>query len=64
MKLPEIPLTDRRGSLKAFVQAVRTGQEPESSGDDHLQTLALMVAAVESATSRVPVSLDKGQRSS
>jgi len=60
VKLPEIPLTDRRGSLKAFVQAVRTGQEPESSGDDNLQTLALMVAAVESATSGVPVSLDKG----
>ena len=62
VKLPEIPLTDRRGSLKAFVQAVRTGQEPESSGDDNLQTLALMVAAVESATSRVPVSLDKGHQ--
>src|SRR6266567_4523113 len=62
VKLPEIPLTDRSGSLKAFVQAVRTGQEPESSGDDNLQTLALMVAAVESATCRVPVSLDKGHQ--
>lgn len=64
VKLPETPLTDRRGSLKAFVQAVRTGQEPECTGEDNLRTLALMVAAVESATSRVPVSLEKGQKSS
>ena len=64
VKLPEIPLTDRGGSLKAFVQAVRTGQEPECSGEDNLHTLALMFAAVESATSRVPVSLEKGQRDS
>jgi predicted dehydrogenase len=57
LHLPEMPLTDRRGSLQAFVQAVCTGQEPESSGRDNLHTLALMLAAVESATSRLPVSL-------
>lgn len=57
LQLPEIPFTDRKGSLQAFVQAVRTGQEPETSGRDNLRTLALMLAAVESATSHVPVSL-------
>ena len=57
VKLPEIPFTDRRGSLQAFVQAVQTGQEPESSGRDNLHSLALVYAAVEAATSGLPVSL-------
>ena len=56
-KLPALELTDRRGSLQAFVRAVQTGQEPECSGRDNLHSLALMYAAVESATSHVPVSL-------
>ncbi|TME00388.1 MAG: Gfo/Idh/MocA family oxidoreductase [Chloroflexi bacterium] len=51
VKLPEMPLTDRRGSLESFVQAVRTGQEPECSGRDNLHTLALMLSALESARS-------------
>jgi predicted dehydrogenase len=50
-----MPLTDRRGNLHAFVQAIRTGQEPECSGRDNLHTIAFMGAAVESATSRLPV---------
>ena len=57
VKLPEIALTDRRGSLQAFVQAVRTGQEPECSGRDNLHSLALMYAAVEAATFRSCISL-------
>ena len=57
VQLPEMLLTDRRGSLKAFVQAVWTGQEPECSGRDNLHTIELMLAAVESATSRLPVSI-------
>jgi predicted dehydrogenase len=55
--LPELTLTDRQGSLKAFVRALDTGQEPECSGRDNLNTLALALAAVESATSGLPVSL-------
>ncbi|HYX51696.1 MAG TPA: hypothetical protein VE843_18250, partial [Ktedonobacteraceae bacterium] len=57
VRLPEVTLTDRQGSLKAFVRAMCTGQEPECSGRDNLHTLALMLAAVESATSDLPVSL-------
>ena len=57
VKLPALALTDRLGSLQAFAQAVRTGQEPECSGRDNLRSLALMQAAIESATSHLPVSL-------
>lgn len=56
--LPEEPLRDRLGSLSSFVQAIYTGQEPECSGRDNLRTLELMLAAVESANTGVPVSLD------
>ena len=55
--LPKVPQNDRHGSLVAFVKAVRTGQEPESSGRDNIKTLALMLACVEAASSGLPVSL-------
>jgi predicted dehydrogenase len=55
VKLPEVPLTDRSGCLNAFVQALQSGQEPESSGRDNLKTLALMLASVEAAATEQPV---------
>jgi predicted dehydrogenase len=55
--LPDIPLTDRNGSLAAFVEAVRTGKEPETSGRNNLPTLALMFAAIKSARTGEPVYL-------
>ncbi|MBE3557973.1 MAG: Gfo/Idh/MocA family oxidoreductase [Ktedonobacteraceae bacterium] len=64
LALPEVPLTDRHGSLHAFVQAIRTGQEPESSGRDNLQTLALMLAAVKSATDGSLIKLQGSDRKS
>ena len=57
VRLPAFEFTDRRGSLRAFAQAVQTGQEPGSSGRDNLHSLALMFAAVESATTHLPVLL-------
>ncbi len=47
--LPALPLIDRAGVLTEFVAAVRERREPESSGRDNLGTLALSLAAIESA---------------
>lgn len=47
--LPEVPFLDRKGSLHAFVAAVRTGQQPESNGPDNFNTLALTLASVTSS---------------
>jgi len=55
LKLPEVPLIDRHGTLAAFVTAVQTGAEPETSGSNNLRTLALMLAAVKSAHTGDPV---------
>src|SRR6266516_595525 len=57
IKLPEVPLFDRHGTLNAFVEAIRTGEEPETSGRRNLKTLALMLAAVESAVSGQPMAI-------
>lgn len=57
LKLPELHYIDRAGSLDAFAQAVINGSEPECSGRDNLDTLALMFAAIESVETHRPVSL-------
>lgn len=57
IKLPDYPLTDRHGSLNAFLHAIQSGQEPASSGRDNLKTLALMFTAIESAVSEKPLTL-------
>ncbi len=51
--------TDRCGSLAEFVRALRENREPESSGRDNLGSLALVAAAVESATRRETVKLPR-----
>jgi predicted dehydrogenase len=55
IEFPELPYAGRAGSLFAFSEAIRTGQEPESSARDNLRSLGLMAAAVESAASGLPV---------
>jgi predicted dehydrogenase len=57
VKLPEMELVDRKGSLQAFVQSLESGETPESSARDNLNTLALMFAAIQSAESGLPVTL-------
>jgi predicted dehydrogenase len=55
--LPALPLIDWAASLAEFAAAVRSGREPESSGRENLGTLALTLAAVESAQRGAPVAL-------
>ncbi len=55
MPLPALKRIDRWGTLSEFADAVRDHREPQSSGRDNLGTLALMSAAVDSATRRQPV---------
>lgn len=57
LNLPALPHFDRAGSLAAFAEAVSTGREPETSASDNLNTLALTLAAVESARAGQPVPL-------
>lgn len=56
--LPEPALTDRAGSLSEFVTAVRDDREPETSGRDNLASLAVTYAAIESAQTGAPVTID------
>jgi predicted dehydrogenase len=49
MPLPTLPVIDQAGSLAEFVAAVEGGREPESSGRANLGSLAIALAAVESA---------------
>jgi predicted dehydrogenase len=55
LALPALPLVDWAGSLAEFAAAVREGREPETSGRENLGTLALTLAAVESAARDAPV---------
>jgi predicted dehydrogenase len=48
--LPPMPRIDRWGVLSEFASAIRSHREPLSSGRDNLRTLALVDAAVESAS--------------
>jgi predicted dehydrogenase len=47
----------RSCTLAEFASAVRDRREPESSGRENLGSLALVAAAVESATRHEPVRL-------
>lgn len=49
--LPRLEHVDRAGTLAAFVAAIRSGQEPETSGRRNVPTLALTFAAIASAES-------------
>jgi len=55
--LPPLQRTGTSGTLTAFARAIRTKSEPETSGRENLGTIALMAAAVESATLREPVTI-------
>jgi predicted dehydrogenase len=55
--MPVLPLVDQAGSLAELLDAVRAGRQPESSGRENLGSLALALAAIESAEGGEPVTL-------
>jgi predicted dehydrogenase len=57
--LPQVSHTGTSGTLAEFAMAIQTGREPETSGRHNLGTIALMEAAVESATSRQAVTIHR-----
>jgi predicted dehydrogenase len=57
LPLPVLPLVDQAGSLAELLDAVRAGRQPESSGRENLGSLALALAAIESAEGGEPVTL-------
>jgi predicted dehydrogenase len=57
-EMVEVPALDRRdrvgghlGIIEEFVDAIQTGREPETRGADNIKSLAMVFAAIESATS-------------
>jgi predicted dehydrogenase len=60
LPLPELELSDRAASLAAFVEAVMTEREPETSARDNIRSLAIVlgcVASIESGAVVVPPSI-------
>jgi predicted dehydrogenase len=57
LTLPEVRWTGPAGTLTEFANAIETGREPETSGRENLGTIALVEAAVESATQRELVTI-------
>jgi predicted dehydrogenase len=57
--LPEVRRTGPWGTLNDFADAIHTGREPETSGRNNLGTIALTMAAVESATRREPLAISR-----
>ncbi len=54
ISLPELAYSDRLGALAAFAAAIQDRVEPPASGQDNVGSLALMVAAIEAATTGQP----------
>ena len=59
MTLPNLPAVDRTGSLTAFADAIRSGQQPTSSGYDNLGSIALMNTAIESSKTGTTLKVPK-----
>ncbi len=49
LELPNLEFVGRVGSLNAFVEAIRTGTEPVTSGQDNIKSLQLSLEAIRSA---------------
>jgi predicted dehydrogenase len=61
LTLPEVRRTGPSGTLTEFANAIETGREPETSGRENLGTIALVEAAVESATRHELVAISRSE---
>lgn len=61
LALPEVRRTGPSGTLTEFADAIETGREPETSGRENLGTIALVEAAVESATRHELVAISRSE---
>jgi predicted dehydrogenase len=52
---PEPGAEGLNGTLKSFVQAISSGQRPETSGADNLKTLAVVAACIQSMDQHVQI---------
>jgi len=62
VRLNAVARIDRWGTLTEFAHAIREGREPQCSGRDNIGTLAMVAAAIESATRRLPIEMSTIQR--
>jgi predicted dehydrogenase len=61
LTLPDVRRTGPSGTLTEFANAIETGREPETSGRENLGTIALVEAAVESATRHELVAISRSE---
>jgi predicted dehydrogenase len=59
LDLVEIPAEDRAGALLEFTGSIRENREPETSGKDNLNTLAMVLGACRSIKERRPVTMEE-----
>jgi predicted dehydrogenase len=59
LELPELEFVGRAGSLNAFVEAIRTGTEPATSGRDNIKSLQLSLEAIRSAQEKRLIRFDR-----
>jgi predicted dehydrogenase len=59
LELPELEFVGRVGSLNAFVEAIRTGTEPATSGWDNIKSLQLSLEAIRSGQEKCVISFEK-----
>lgn len=61
LELTAMPRTGAWGTLTEFANAIHAGREPETSGRENMGTIALTMAAVESATQRRVVTISRSE---
>jgi predicted dehydrogenase len=59
LDLVDLAAEDRAGALAELAAAIREGREPETSGRDNLNTLAMVLGACRSIQRRQPVTMEE-----